>query len=46
MIQLNSISAPIMSAASGSVTPNLNALKNEGIYFSNFFNNNLLNFIF
>lgn len=38
MIQLNSISAPIMSAASGSVTPNLNALKTEGIYFSNFFN--------
>ena len=38
MIQLNSVSAPIMDASMGSVTPHLNALKGEGIYFSNFFN--------
>ncbi len=38
MIQLNSVSVPIMDAMSGSVTPHLNALKDEGIYFSNFYN--------
>ena len=38
MIQLNSLSVPIMSADSGKVTPYLNSLKEEGIYFTNFFN--------
>lgn len=38
MIQLNSLSTPIMNASAGSVTPYLNALKGEGVYFSNFFN--------
>ncbi len=38
MIQLNSISNSIMNADSGSVTPFLNGLKDEGIYFSNFYN--------
>ncbi len=38
MIQLNSVSNLIMRADSGNVTPFLNSLKEEGVYFSNFFN--------
>ncbi len=38
MVQLNSVSNIIMRADSGNVTPFLNSLKEEGVYFSNFFN--------
>ncbi len=38
LVQLNSVSVPVMDANAGKVTPFLNELKSEGIYFSNFFN--------